>query len=106
MGGRFGFQLSFFRFAVAPEAPNRGSMWATNQIYRAQLALTDLAEGRFRAFERYSRAALGLAGSAAEPVRIWLEDWSLEAHSGGGLHLRARSDDVTLALDLHPQKPI
>ncbi len=106
VGGRFGFQLSFFRLAVAPAPADRPSTWATNQVYRAQLALTDLAEGSFRAFERYSRAALGLAGSAAEPVRVWLEDWSLEARSGGGLHLKVRSDDIALALDLQPQKPI
>src|SRR3990172_3728352 len=32
-GRRFGYQLTFFRFALSPDRIDRGSRWATNQAY-------------------------------------------------------------------------
>jgi predicted secreted hydrolase len=32
---RFGFQLTFFRIALAAQKPQIDSAWATNQVYRA-----------------------------------------------------------------------
>jgi len=61
-GRRFGFELTFFRFALAPEQPERKSVWGTNQAWMAHLSLTDAAADRFVAAERFSREALGLAG--------------------------------------------
>lgn len=102
--GPFGFQLSFFRLALAPEPPARPSAWASNQIYRAHFALTDAASGRFRAFERFGRAALGLAGSQADPPGVWLEDWSLTTEADR-LHLEASAEGAALHLVLAPTKP-
>jgi predicted secreted hydrolase len=106
---RFGFQLTFFRLALQPEPPPSPSAWATNQVYRAHLALTDRAQNQFRAFERFSRAALGLSGATKAPARVWLENWAAESltDSGGaaGFHLSAATDDITLDLRLHAQKP-
>ena len=48
----------------------------------AHFALTDVEEGRFRAFERFARGAQQLAGVETEPFRAWLEDWEL-AHARG-----------------------
>jgi predicted secreted hydrolase len=102
--GPFGFQLSFFRLALAPEVPARPSAWASNQIYRAHFAVTDAASGRFHAFERFSRAALGLAGSQRDAPGVWLEDWSLRTEADR-LHLRASAEGKTLELVLTPVKP-
>ncbi|MDY7093576.1 MAG: carotenoid 1,2-hydratase, partial [Acidobacteriota bacterium] len=131
-GRRFGYQLTFFRTALAPpgEMPLRSSAWATDQLYMAHFTVTDVESGRFYPFERFSRGALGLAGAQAEPFRVWLEDWSLESVDLSGadadgiwpLRLRASSvpslssptgengseDDgppITLDLQLHPEKP-
>ena len=38
---RFGFELTFFRFALTPFVPESDSSWRTNQVYIAHLALTD-----------------------------------------------------------------
>jgi predicted secreted hydrolase len=104
-GGRhFGYQLTFFRFALAPEAPQRASAWATNQVYMAHLALTDSRSGKFYAFERFSRDALGLAGARAEPLRVWLQDWQVEGRFP--LRLRAEQDEVGIDLTLNPSKPL
>jgi predicted secreted hydrolase len=75
---RFGYQLTFFRQALAPESPPRPSAWASRQAYMAHLAVTDEQGRRFLAFERLSREGLGLAGARAAPFRVWLEDWHLE----------------------------
>jgi len=87
-GRRFGFQLTFFRFAVAPEAPERRSRWASRQVWMAHLALTDVAGGRFHAFERFRRGALDLAGASAaedETFRVWLDDWQARGLEPGAL---------------------
>src|SRR5947207_7689153 len=66
-GRRFGFQLTFFRSALAPRMPPRESAWATRQAWLAHFTVTDVAGGGFHSFERWSRGALGLAGARAEP---------------------------------------
>lgn len=102
-GRRFGFQLTFFRSAFAPSMPERSSAWATRQAYLAHFTVTDVEGGRFRSFERWSRAALGLAGARGEPFRVWLEDWS--AVGDRRMRLRAAEDGVALDLVLEPGKP-
>jgi predicted secreted hydrolase len=102
-GRHFGFELTFFRIALAPgvevaaSAP-RASAWATRELYVAHFAVTDTGGGRFHAFSRTSREALGLAGASASPYRVWLEDWSADGE-GSSTRLRAAEGDI--ALDLH-----
>jgi predicted secreted hydrolase len=135
-GRRFGFQLTFFRRALAPagDQPPRESAWASEQIYLAHFALSDVEAGRFHSAERLARGALGLAGAEASPFRVWVEDWSAEgatvgdrsvaeetadvgsgvegsgrvdvAEDGsGGLRLRASEGPVSIDLELAPVKP-
>jgi predicted secreted hydrolase len=115
-GRRFGFQLTFFRNALAPPgAPPRASAWATRQLSFAHFALTDAAAdsdtGRFRSFERFRRGALGLAGARAQPFRVWLDDWQAAGPASGGfspLRLQAAAggpDGIALDLALSGGKP-
>ena len=103
-GRHVGFQLTFFRTALAP--PDRGasvggaSAWRANQLYLAHFALTDTAGGRFYAASRLSREALGLSGARAQPFRVWLEDWSAESDVAGGFPVRLRAADGDVAIDL------
>lgn len=108
-GERFGFQLTFFRFALAPEEPPPGgSAWRTRQAWMAHFALTDVAGRAHRGVERFSRGAPGLAGAVAAPFRVWLEDW--QARSTGAalfpMALEARDGDLGLALSLVSAKPL
>ena len=116
-GRHFGFQLTFFRTALAPPAagaPARGtsapptSAWSSRQLYLAHFALTDTAGRRFHAWSRLEREALGLAGAQASPFRVWIEDWSAESEVPGGLpvRLRAAEGDVAIDLVLSSQKPM
>ncbi len=86
-GRRFGYELTFFRTALAPHAPARASDWAANEVYMAHFALTDSAGGRFRARERFEReGTVALAGAAVGPegLRVWLDDWTARSVSGCG----------------------
>ncbi len=111
-GGRhFGFQLTFFRTALAPPAagvPARASAWSASQLYLAHFALTDTAGRRFHAWSRLGREALGLAGARAAPFRVWLEDWSAASEAPDGLpvRLRAAQGDVAIDLVLASDKPV
>lgn len=108
-GGRhFGFQLTFFRFALSPAAPARASQWAANQVWMAHFALTDTASERHEAHERFSRGALELAGAQTAPFRVWLDDWEAAAtgHAFLPLRLRAAAGSAALDLELAPGKPL
>ena len=85
-GEHFGYQLTFFRRALAPpdQRSARDSAWAADQVYMAHLALTDVASGKHYAFEKLARGAAGLAGAEAEPFRVWLEDWEVSQGSLAG----------------------
>jgi predicted secreted hydrolase len=106
-GRHFGFQLTFFRFGLAPKLPERPSDWATANIYMAHFALTDVAGKQFYAFDRFSRGAAGLAGAQAAPYQVWLEDWRAESRGADALPMRlhAAQDAVALDLTLEGGKP-
>jgi len=86
-GERFGFELTIFRFALAPAptapmsaspADDRArSAWRTRQIYLGHFAVTDVARHRFRFAARLARGALGLAGARADPFRVWVGNWRI-----------------------------
>ncbi|HKI01323.1 MAG TPA: lipocalin-like domain-containing protein [Thermoanaerobaculia bacterium] len=106
-GRRFGFQLTFFRSALAPEMPARESAWASRQAWLAHFTITDVQSGTFRSFERWSRGALGLADAQGEPFRVWLKDWTAEAVRGQAppIHLKTSEDGLGIDLILQQGKP-
>jgi len=106
-GRRFGYQLTFFRVALTPKPPQRASQWAASEIYMAHFALTDVAGRRFRCAERFSRAALGLAGAGGNPLTVRLEDWSATETSPHpwAVRLSALDGDTAIDLDLRSLTP-
>jgi predicted secreted hydrolase len=107
-GRHFGYELTFFRFALAPHEAERDSAWATRQIYLAHFALTDVHANRYLNEERIDRAALGLAGAQSSPYKVWLETWSAQSGSSQGLpmHLHAATSRMAIDLDLNSLKPV
>jgi predicted secreted hydrolase len=109
-GRQFGFELTIFRTALAPDQdPDRASAWAPRDIFMAHFTLSDIAGARFHAFERTSRAALDLAGAKAAPWRMWVLDWSAagpeDPTEALPLQLRASEGDFGLDLLLGQGKP-
>ncbi len=113
-GKAFGYQLTFFRFALTPQMPERTSHFATNQVYMGHFAVTNAANNEYFCFERRSRGAGGLAGAAGDPTyKVWLEDWSATEVEPGvmRLHVPSTSDSIEmepqigLSLNLRQTRP-
>jgi predicted secreted hydrolase len=101
----FGFELTFFRIALAPDRPLRESAFATNEIWMAHLAVTDTDGRVFQAAERLSRGAAGLAGTtvadpgSGQPVVVAVEDFNAR-FAGNTVILAASDSDFGLELEL------
>lgn len=94
-GNQYGYQLTFFRNALTPDLPARASDLATNQIYMAHFAVTNVTANAHESFERFSRGAGGLADATGVPTyAVWLEDWSVRETQPGVAHLRATATTV------------
>ena len=106
-GRRFGYELTIFRFALAPEFEESSSAWRTNQIFIAHLAVTDPDGERFLVDEKYSRSALGLAGAESDPLAVWIDDWAIRADASGpdAWQLSAGNAEIALELSLTSLKP-
>ena len=109
-GRHFGFQVTFFRFALSPQPMARESAWAADQAWMAHFTLTDTESGRFFTAERFGRGALGIAGANALPFRVWLDNWqavSLEPKDGlFPLRLEAQDEPAAIELELTAVKPL
>lgn len=116
-GRRFGFELTFFRFALTPRLQTdsggrSGSRWRSRQVYIAHFAVTDSKSEQFYVEQRASRGALGLAGSQTRPFRVWIEDWSISEKQTGGTagnagehwQLKAPGEQIALDLELSAEK--
>ncbi|MCZ7544800.1 MAG: carotenoid 1,2-hydratase [Anaerolineae bacterium] len=105
-GRRFGYQLTFFRRAMAPPAARaaRASAWAADQVYLAHFAVSDVDSARYQAFERFARGAAGLAGAESPPYRVWLEDWRVDEIAPGVYQMRAAQGGLALDLTLTDAK--
>ncbi len=114
-GDDFGYQLTFFRSALAATPPPRRSAWGAKNLYMGHFALSDVSAQEFHFAERFARGALGLAGTTVDPFSVWLEGWNLEAVSAASdttpgdlpeLRLLAAEDDFAADLRLQPMKPV
>jgi predicted secreted hydrolase len=110
-GEPFGFELTFFRFALKPVAqatmPDPHSAWRARQIYMAHFAVSDIRRDRFAVSERFARDALGLAGAQPDPFRVSLDDWSLAASADSkSWHLVAADKGYALDLEMDPTAPM
>ena len=109
VGRPFGFQVTLFRNSLVPALPKEsGSSWRTNQLYMGHLALSDIQEEHFYHAERFQRAALGLAGVEAQPLKIWLDDWEIKGVGNDPMkwQLLAKTEEFGINLEVTPSKPL
>lgn len=115
----FGFQLTIFRTAISHSessdsaAPSeKVSPWRSSQVYMGHFTITDADNKKFYFFERFSRGSEKLAGAAAKPFRVWLEDWEIteipgkESYGIPAFHLKAEDNGVLIDLTLKSLKPV
>ena len=99
-GRQFGYELTFFRFALKPDLPESKSAWRSNQMYMAHLTLTDVEANRFYTDERFSRAGNDLAGASNKSYQVWLYDWSAKTEGEIDFPLRLHANSNGFAIDL------
>ncbi len=116
-GRQFGYQFTIFRRALTAEPITRASSLASNQLYFAHFALTDINAQQHTAAEKFSRGAGGLAGACARDAaiscnddasfRAFIEDWSVTAldDAGNTVRILARHANHRLDLTLRAVKP-
>jgi predicted secreted hydrolase len=104
-GDRFGYQLTFFRRALAAKPLHGLSKWRSNQVYFAHFAVTDVTQKKFHSSERFSREALGLAGAQANPYRVWIEDWQVYRERDEFI-IEAGAGEAEIRFRLKAEKPI
>ncbi len=103
-GERFGYELTFFRYALSPQASPRASAWAMNQLYFAHFAVTDAGGRRFLFTDAAARGALGLAGASTTGQNVWLRRW-FARREGNVQRLFAEGGGARLELRNTPVKP-
>ena len=108
-GQRLGVQLTLLRLGLDPDDPERPSRWAASDVYAGVFLLSGKGRGA-HARQRMARGALGLAGATPEPLRVWVEDWSLEQAGDRapleGLVVRAHGPAGHLRLELDAAEPV
>ena len=108
-GRRFGFELTFFRYAIREDADG-DSPWNIRDLYLAHLTLSDIEGQRFYKTDRLNRAGPG-------PRQAPTPEKPLSGTATGGFNgstlprprapqrLTAYADEFSLELDLSPLKP-
>src|SRR5512139_2311933 len=104
-GRSFGFELTFFRRGVPPEdIKTLPSKWSISHLYLAHFAVTDITGKRFHFSEKLSREGLGKAGADESRLRVWIDDWRVEASAeqSSSHTLVAHDDSHAFTLLLQP----
>jgi predicted secreted hydrolase len=109
----FGVQFTLFRRALDSDSDEPAALaglipWRTNQVYMAHLAVTSVAAGTHREFQRFARGHPRLAGVRSQPFAAHIDGWSLESTGPGfaPLRLRAREGRSYVDLELLAGKPL
>lgn len=105
----FGYQFTIFRNAIIAEKDSIINDWATSQNYLSHFAITDVSNNKFYFDEKLSRQSVGLAGTNAVPLKVWLEDWQISGDYTLGygkpiFKINAFSDNYGIDLELKPEK--
>ena len=113
-GRRFGYELTFFRQALAPSSTSRHSRWAFRDAYVAHFAITDITKERFHYDQQMMRGALRLAGADSNSLNVHLGSWfarvenaMANGENAGGIeiHLGATAKFGRIELKLQSAKP-
>lgn len=100
-GHRFGYELTFFRDGIMPQAERNPNMsrFIVDDLKFAHFALTDVSKSRFVFEQKTSRGAFGEAGFDDNNRLAWIDDWTLSYDGREGFDLAA--PDPKGAIHLH-----
>ncbi|MCZ7648525.1 MAG: carotenoid 1,2-hydratase [Planctomycetota bacterium] len=103
-GEVFGFQATWFRRALKPEAPARASTLAARDLILFHGALADVGRQAFAHDHAIARAASTWAGAAEGDLKVWLFENRLERRTDGSWALRFEVQGRRVELTLMPQR--
>jgi predicted secreted hydrolase len=110
-GRRYGFQFTIFRNSVSSREDTL-SGWESGEIYMLHIGLTDVSNGIFYSFEKFSRSGGGLAGFDSVRNTIFLENNFMSIDNinptgiGDRLSIYSAIGDTALSLSFISQKAI
>lgn len=99
-GRRLGLRATFLRLRLIATERIRPSRLAARELIAARIGLVAADTAQAAEQTRAGRTALNLAGSAANPTAVWVEDWRLEQDAAGTWRLDARLNAGPLQLRL------
>jgi len=109
----YGFDLTIFRFAIAPKAKtpeliDKASPFRSSQIYLAHFAIADVTGAKYLSAEKFSRALPGLTGASNPPLRLQVDNWSIEQSDPENEHwvLKASTTNFGMDLRLKAKRPV
>ncbi|MEO6908909.1 MAG: lipocalin-like domain-containing protein [Abditibacteriaceae bacterium] len=87
-GNKFGYELTFFRYALIDKVSPGRSKWAVRDVNFAHFAITDQTHQKYFFCDRMERANMGLAGAEMERPNflphIWIDNWQLQFQGKNG----------------------
>mgnify|MGYP001819617300 CR=1 FL=1 len=102
---RYGFQATFFRYALTTNAPAAGAAFGGDQLFMAHMALTDVDGKRFYHEDRLNRDGWDAAARVGD-LDLTNGNWSLRRTAGETMALDASiRSDVQLRFTLEPARP-
>jgi predicted secreted hydrolase len=104
-GGKYGYELTFFRTAMDVPRPPKKSEWSVPNVYFAHFAISDVTGKKFFHTQRLTRPALGFSGAESKKLHVWVGDWSALLQPGGTYKLEAKTPEYSIDLDLTSAKP-
>ena len=104
-GRAFGYELTFFRVGMRPDAVESTSPWRARDLILAHFAVTDIEAEEFHLAERLQRAAAGMAGADEAGLRVWVGDWEARQREDGRFVLKARHEGIAIDLELASRRP-
>ena len=118
-GSEFGYELTFFRYALIDSVPAGRSRWAVRDVNFAHFAITDQTRQKYFFTDRMERANMGLAGTETGKEnflpRIWIDNWQLQfqgkdgnrqyIEADGTAHNNGDQTRIKIQLSLSSQTP-
>ncbi len=108
-GAQINVQFSLTRIGLVPPDTREGdSIWELRDLYRAHLITTDSTGAHSIAEERFGRGLAGLAGFDDAAQELHFDNWVIAFPNDsqtGIWQFRATAGDVSIALELTPEKP-
>jgi predicted secreted hydrolase len=104
-GFHYGYELTFFRVGLRPDAVASTSAWRASDLVLAHFAVTEVTWERFHVHERIQRAAAGMAGADTTHLHVWVGDWAAEQLDDGRIRVRAREGATGIDLELTSTRP-